>query len=192
HGSLLIFDEVITGFRVARGGAIERYAVTPDLVVLGKIIGGGLPVGAYGGRADLMRLVAPDGPVYQAGTLSGNPLAMAAGAATLRRLTPDLYEGLEHTTAELEDGLATAARVAGTDVRISRVASLLTVFFKDDVDGGRFARFFHAMLEGGVMLPPSQHEAWFASAAHTAHDVDVTVRAARGAFAAATVGDAGR
>jgi len=193
HGSLLIFDEVITGFRVARGGAQERYGVTPDLTVLGKIIGGGLPVGAYGGRVDLMRLVAPDGPVYQAGTLSGNPLAMAAGAATLCRLTPELYEGLEHITAELEDGLATAARGAGADVRISRVASLLTVFFKDDVDGGRFARFFHAMLDGGVMLPPSQHEAWFASAAHTVHDVGATVQASRGAFAAAaSVGTAGR
>jgi len=193
HGSLLIFDEVITGFRVARGGAIERYGVTPDLVVLGKIIGGGLPVGAYGGRADLMSLVAPDGPVYQAGTLSGNPLAMAAGAATLRRLTPELYEGLEHITAELEDGLAGAATSAGSDVRISRVASLLTVFFEDDPNGARFARFFHAMLEGGVMLPPSQHEAWFASAAHSAHDVVATVRAARGAFAvAATFGESGR
>ena len=193
HGTLLIFDEVITGFRVARGGAIERYGVTPDLLVLGKIIGGGLPVGAYGGGADLMRLVAPDGPVYQAGTLSGNPLAMAAGAATLRHLQPELYERLEHLSAEIEDGLAKAATSAGADVRISRVASLLTVFFEDDPHGARFSRFFHLMLECGVMLPPSQHEAWFVSAAHTAHDLEATIRAARDAFAAAaSVGTEGR
>ena len=172
HGALLIFDEVITGFRVARGGAIERYGVTPDLVVLGKIIGGGLPVGAYGGRADLMGLVAPDGPVYQAGTLSGNPLAMAAGAATLRALTPAVYDRLERAGETLEAGVAGAADEAGAPVRISRVGSLLTVFLDD------FPTFFHRMLAAGVMLPPSQHEAWFISAAHRDEDLDTTIRAA--------------
>jgi glutamate-1-semialdehyde 2,1-aminomutase len=172
HGALLVFDEVITGFRVARGGATERYGVTPDLTVLGKIIGGGLPVGAYGGRADLMRLVAPDGPMYQAGTLSGNPLAMAAGAATLRELTPELYARLEEAGARLEAGLVDA----NASVRVSRVASLLTAF----VD--HFPTFFHAMLDAGIMLPPSQHEAWFVSAAHRATDIDATIEAARTAF----------
>ncbi|MCA1570967.1 MAG: glutamate-1-semialdehyde 2,1-aminomutase [Chloroflexi bacterium] len=176
QGTLLIFDEVITGFRVGPGGAQERYGVTPDLTVLGKVIGGGLPVGAYGGRADLMRHVAPDGPVYQAGTLSGNPVAMAAGAATLRELTPETYERLEEAGAALEDGLADAAAAAGASVRISRVASLLTVFLGD------YPAFFHAMLAGGVMLPPSQHEAWFVSAAHGEADLDSTIRAARTAF----------
>ena len=180
HGALLIFDEVITGFRVARGGATERYGVTPDLVVLGKVIGGGLPVGAYGGRADLMRLVAPDGPVYQAGTLSGNPLAMAAGAASLRELTPQVYARLEQAGARLEAGLADAAEAAGASVRISRVGSLLTAYVDD------FPTFFHAMLDAGVMLPPSQHEAWFVSAAHRDDQLDTTIRAARGAFQAAT------
>jgi len=185
-GALLIFDEVITGFRVARGGAQELYGVRPDLTVLGKIIGGGLPVGAYGGRGDLMRLVAPEGPVYQAGTLSGNPLAMAAGAATLRQLTPELYEGLERSAASLEVGLRDAAAEAGASVRISRVASLLTVFFDDDPGGARFARFFHAMLAAGVMLPPSQHEAWFVSAAHGEAELVATLSAARDAFDAAS------
>jgi glutamate-1-semialdehyde 2,1-aminomutase len=179
HGALLIFDEVITGFRVASGGAQERYGVTPDLTVLGKIIGGGLPVGAYGGRADLMRLVAPDGPVYQAGTLSGNPLAMAAGLATLAALTPSVYEGLEANSAELEAGLARTAAVAGADVRIARVASLLTVFFAQPQ---RFAAFFHAMLKAGIMLPPSPHEAWFVSAAHGPDELEATLRAAQHAF----------
>jgi glutamate-1-semialdehyde 2,1-aminomutase len=181
HGALLIFDEVITGFRIARGGATERYGVTPDLVVLGKIIGGGLPVGAYGGRADLMRLVAPEGPVYQAGTLSGNPLAMAAGAATLRELSAATYEGLEEAGARLESGLRTAAAAAGASVRIGRVGSLLTLF----LDDGAFPAFFHAMLRAGIMLPPSQHEAWFVSAAHGDADLDATVRAASDAFAVA-------
>ena len=181
HGTLLIFDEVITGFRIARGGATERYGVTPDLVVLGKIIGGGLPVGAYGGRADLMRLVAPEGPMYQAGTLSGNPLAMAAGAATLDLLTDETYATLEETTAALEHGLAEAARAADASVRISRVASLLTVFLQE----GSYPVFFHAMLQAGFLLPPSQHEAWFVSSAHTREDLDATLRAARDAFAVA-------
>jgi glutamate-1-semialdehyde 2,1-aminomutase len=175
-GSLLVFDEVITGFRVARGGAQARYGVTPDLTVLGKVIGGGLPVGAYGGRAEAMAMVAPDGPVYQAGTLSGNPLAMAAGLATLRELSEDVYDRLEAAGAALENGLAAAARATGAPVRIARVASLLTVFFDGD---GRFARFFHAMLERGVMLPPSQHEAWFVSAAHDQGHLEQTLDAAR-------------
>jgi glutamate-1-semialdehyde 2,1-aminomutase len=182
HGTLLIFDEVITGFRVARGGAQERYGVAPDLTVLGKIIGGGLPVGAYGGRADVMRLVAPEGPVYQAGTLSGNPLAMAAGLATLQALTSRVYEELESAGARLEGELVAGAEAAGASVWVSRVASLLTVFFDD---AAPFARFFHAMLDAGVMLPPSQQEAWFLSAAHDGTDIATTVAAARGAFAAA-------
>ena len=179
HGAVLIFDEVITGFRVARGGAQERYGVTPDLTVLGKIIGGGLPVGAYGGRADLMRHIAPDGAVYQAGTLSGNPLAMAAGAATLRELTPTTYERLEAAGARLEAGLTDAAAAAGASVQVSRVGSLLTAFVDD------FPTFFHGMLQAGIMLPPSQHEAWFICAAHQDAEIDATLRAARGAFDAA-------
>jgi glutamate-1-semialdehyde 2,1-aminomutase len=181
HGALLIFDEVITGFRVARGGAAARYAVTPDLTVLGKVIGGGLPVGAYGGRADLMRLVAPEGPVYQAGTLSGNPLAMAAGSATLGRLTDEVYDALEAAGARLEAGLEAASADAGASVRIGRVGSLLTAFLPD----GAYPPFFHAMLSARIMLPPSQHEAWFVSAAHSEADLDATVRAARDAFAVA-------
>ena len=180
HGTLLIFDEVITGFRVARGGAQALFGVTPDLTVLGKIIGGGLPVGAYGGRADVMALVAPDGPVYQAGTLSGNPLAMAAGLATLRGLTDEVYHRVEAYGAALAAGLAEAARTAGATVRIARVASLLTVFFDDDA---RFARFFGAMLERGVMLPPSQQEAWFVSAAHGEGELVLTLAAAEVAMA---------
>jgi glutamate-1-semialdehyde 2,1-aminomutase len=178
HGTLLIFDEVITGFRVARGGAQERYGVTPDLTVLGKIIGGGLPVGAYGGRADLMSLVAPAGPVYQAGTLSGNPLAMAAGVATLGHLDDDLYANLEEAAARLENGLVAAAEAAGASVRVSRLASMLTVF----VNEGAYPSFFHAMLSAGFLLPPSQHEAWFISAAHRVDDLDATLDAARAAF----------
>ena len=177
YGALLIFDEVITGFRVARGGAQERYDVSADLTVLGKVIGGGLPVGAYGGRSDLMSLVAPEGPVYQAGTLSGNPLAMAAGAATLRLLDRSVYEGLEAAGASLEAGLVAAAKAAGARARVARVGSLLTAFVDD------YPAFFHAMLSAGVMLPPSQHEAWFVSTAHRPEDLDATIRAARHAFA---------
>jgi glutamate-1-semialdehyde 2,1-aminomutase len=186
HGALLIFDEVITGFRVARGGAQERYGVRPDLTVLGKIIGGGLPVGAYGGRADLMRLVAPEGPVYQAGTLSGNPLAMAAGLATLRRLTQPVYEQLDDVADQLEQGLLAAGRQGQTEIRITRVASLLTVFLPDQA---RFAHFFHAMLDAGVLLPPSQHEAWFLSAAHGEVEIQATLDAAREAFSVQATGD---
>jgi glutamate-1-semialdehyde 2,1-aminomutase len=181
HGALLIFDEVITGFRVARGGAAARYGVIPDLTVLGKIIGGGLPVGAYGGAAELMRLIAPDGPVYQAGTLSGNPLAMAAGAATLRRLAPETYERLETAGGRLESGLMEAADAAGVTATVSRVGSLLTAFLPD----GSFPTFFHAMLAAGFLLPPSQHEAWFVSSAHSDADLDATLHAASDAFAVA-------
>ena len=187
HGTLLIFDEVITGFRVARGGAQQRYRVRPDLTVLGKVVGGGLPVGAYGGAAEIMRLVAPLGPVYQAGTLSGNPLAMAAGLATLRALTTSVYEQLEEAGAFLEAGLTDRAAAAGVRVRIARAASLLTVFFDDDT---RFARFFHEMLDAGVLLPPSQQEAWFLSSAHGRAELDATLDAARSAFATIGAADA--
>jgi len=182
-GALLIFDEVITGFRVAPGGAQELYGVRPDLTVLGKIIGGGLPVGAYGGRADLMDLVAPAGPVYQAGTLSGHPVVMAAGEATLRQLTGDVYTSLEARAARLAAGL----RVAGASV--ARVGSLLTVFFREGLprnfaeakksDTNAFARFFHSMLDAGVVLPPSQFEAWFVSSAHDDAVIERTIEAAK-------------
>ena len=193
-GALLVFDEVITGFRLERGGAQARYGVTPDLTTLGKIIGGGLPVGAYGGRSDLMGHVAPEGSVYQAGTLSGHPLTMAAGAATLDRLTPQVYERLEATGTALESGLRRAADEAGRTVAVSRVGSLLTVFFRAQAprdgaealtaDRDAYARFFGAMLDQGVLLPPSQFEAWFIGAAHGEDEVGATVAAARRAFAA--------
>ena len=193
-GAVLIFDEVITGFRVARGGAQGRYGVMPDLTTLGKIIGGGMPVGAYGGRADLMRHVAPEGGVYQAGTLSGHPLTMAAGVATLDRLTPDVYERLDATGAALEAGLRAAADEAGREVSINRVGSLLTVFFRPQApvngaealtaDRDAYARFFGAMLDEGILLPPSQFEAWFVGAAHGDAEVAGTIAAARRAFAA--------
>ncbi|HEY2888048.1 MAG TPA: glutamate-1-semialdehyde 2,1-aminomutase [Candidatus Limnocylindrales bacterium] len=193
-GAILIFDEVITGFRVAHGGAQARYGVTPDLTVLGKIIGGGMPVGAYGGRRDLMALIAPDGPVYQAGTLSGHPLAMAAGRATLAALTPAMYDGLEASGARLEAELRAAAAAADRTVAIRRVGSLLTVFFRDGApattgeamasDRAAYARFFGAMLDRGILLPPSQFEAWFISAAHGEAELAATVEAAREAFAA--------
>jgi len=187
HGTLLIFDEVITGFRVARGGAQDLYRVRPDLTILGKIIGGGLPVGAYGGSTEIMSLVAPLGPVYQAGTLSGNPLAMAAGLATLQALTSSVYEQVEEAGAVLAAGLVEAAEDAGVRVRLARAGSLLTVFFDDDA---RFAHFFHAMLEAGVMLPPSQHEAWFLSTAHGRAEIDATLDAAGRAFAGLGASDA--
>jgi len=194
-GTLLIFDEVITGFRVARGGAQERYDVKPDLTTLGKIIGGGMPVGAYGGRAELMSLIAPEGAVYQAGTLSGHPLTMAAGVATLAKLDEGSYEALEKAGAALERGLAAAAaRDAGREVAISRVGALVTVFFRPErpansaqamsSDRAAFARFFGAMLDRGVLLPPSQFEAWFLSLAHDDEIIDRTVAAAREAFRA--------
>ena len=187
-GALLIFDEVITGFRVARGGATARTGVRPDLVCLGKVIGGGLPVGAYGGTRALMSHVAPLGPAYQAGTLSGNPLAMAAGAATLDLLDDAAYARLEEAGRALEDGLAAAARAAGVPARVQRVGSLLTLFFTDrdvwDEDGARasdltrFAAFHRAMLRRGVLLPPSQFECLFVSLAHTPDDIEAIARAA--------------
>ena len=194
HGALLIFDEVITGFRVAYGGAQALYGVRPDLTCLGKIIGGGLPVGAYGGARAIMQRVAPLGGVYQAGTLSGNPLAMAAGCAALDALRrPGTYERLSALAARLVDGLGAAAKSAGIDVTINRVASMFTVFFcrgpvvdyasAKASDTARFARFFHGMLRRGVYLPPAQFEAAFVSLAHTDLDVDATVRAAGEAFA---------
>ena len=190
-GALLVFDEVITGFRLGLGGAQAQYRVTPDLTCLGKIIGGGLPVGAYGGR---MERLAPAGDVYQAGTLSGNPLAMAAGCAALDALRrPGIYERLSALTARLAGGLAAAAKEAGAEVTINHVASMFTLFFcrgpvtdyrrAKAADTARFARFFHGMLRRGVYLPPAQFEAAFVSLAHTDLDVDATVRAAREAFA---------
>ena len=194
HGALLVFDEVITGFRVARGGAQFLYGVVPDLTCLGKIVGGGLPVAVYGGRADLLDRVAPLGPVYQAGTLSGNPLAMAAGIETLSQLTaPGLYADLEAKGRRLAEGLARAAAAAGVPVTINRVGSMLTLFFTPgpvtDVasartaDPARYAAFFHAMLERGVSLPPSQFEAAFVSVAHADEDIEQTLAAAGAAFA---------
>jgi glutamate-1-semialdehyde 2,1-aminomutase len=192
--ALLIFDEVITGFRLGRGGAQERFGVRPDLTVLGKIIGGGMPIGAYGGAAELMRLVAPSGPVYQAGTLSGHPLSMAAGIATLAELTPEAYLELEVRGARLAAGLGAAARDAGARIVVSRVGSLLTVFFRDEPptdaaqamtsDREAYARFFRAMLDRDVLLPPSQFEAWFVSLAHEPAHLDEAVDAAREAFRA--------
>jgi len=193
YGALLVFDEVITGFRLGLGGAQERFGIVPDLTTLGKVLGGGLPVGAYGGRADLMDLVAPTGPVYQAGTLSGNPLATAAGLATLRLLQQNPpYAQLDEKGKRLQDGLQQAARAAGVAVTVNRVGSMLTCFFRpppvrtyDDAVGSdtdRFARFHRFMLASGVYLPPSQFEAWFISTAHSNEDIDAVVKAASDAF----------
>jgi glutamate-1-semialdehyde 2,1-aminomutase len=197
HGAMLVCDEVMTGFRVAYGGAQQQLGIRPDLTTLGKIVGGGLPVGAYGGRADVMDHVLPAGKVFQAGTLSGNPLATAAGCATLRVLRDDPpYERLEQFSARLEAGLRAAAVEAGVAHQLNRVGSMLTLFFAAEpivdwdsasrCDTGRFARWFWAMLDRGIYLPPSQYEALFVSAAHTAADVDATIAAARDALA--TVG----
>ncbi|MGH7388867.1 MAG: glutamate-1-semialdehyde 2,1-aminomutase [Candidatus Rokuibacteriota bacterium] len=194
HGSVLIFDEVITGFRVAYGGAQARYGVRPDLTCLGKIIGGGLPVGAYGGRRDLMAHVAPLGGVYQAGTLSGNPLAVAAGLAALRALREgDPYARLEGLGARVEAGLRAAADKAGVPLTVNRVGSMLTGFFAEGpvtdyatarrADTARYGRYFHAMLDRGVFLAPSQFEAAFVSLAHTEADIDHAARAATEALA---------
>jgi glutamate-1-semialdehyde 2,1-aminomutase len=192
HGALLIFDEVISGFRAAAGGAQAIAGVKPDLTCLGKIIGGGLPVGAYGGRADLMTLVSPAGPVYQAGTLSGNPLAMTAGLWCLERLTPKLYASLAALGARLAAGLADAARSVGVALQVNAFGSVLTPFFTDravrdyasatSASSEQYARFFRGMLARGVYPPPSQFEAWFLSGAHTPGDVDRTIRAARDAM----------
>ncbi|MGH9902374.1 MAG: aminotransferase class III-fold pyridoxal phosphate-dependent enzyme, partial [Pyrinomonadaceae bacterium] len=193
HGALLIFDEVMTGFRLARGGAQGLYGVTPDITTLGKIIGGGLPVGAYGGSREIMEHVAPAGPVYQAGTLSGNPLAMTAGLATLRRLRDkSVYERLEQAGARLCAGLADAAREAGVETVTNRVGSMWTTFFTggpvtdwssaSKADREMFGRFFHAMLGEGVYLAPSQFEAGFISIAHNDELIDRTIEAARRAL----------
>jgi glutamate-1-semialdehyde 2,1-aminomutase len=193
HGSLLIFDEVITGFRVAYGGAQALYGVRPDLTCLGKIIGGGLPVGAYGGARTIMERVAPLGGVYQAGTLSGNPLAVAAGLATLRALaSPEVYRRLEESGARLEAGLVDGAKAAGLPLTVNRVGSMLTAFFTDGAvtdyasakrsDTARYGRFFHAMLDGGVFLAASQFEAAFVGLAHSASDLGEATLAARRAF----------
>jgi len=190
NGALLIFDEVMTGFRLARGGAQERYGITPDITTLGKIIGGGLPVGAYGGSRDIMNNVAPAGPVYQAGTLSGNPLSMTAGLVTLRRLREEsVYDRLEATSRKLCEGLAAAAGEAGVKTVTNRVGSMWTSFFSDDpvvdwdsankCDRQRYGTFFHAMLGEGVFLAPSQFEAAFVSLAHTDEIIEQTIEAAR-------------
>jgi len=193
HDMILIFDEVISGFRAARGGAQDLFGVRPDLTCLGKIIGGGLPVGAYGGRADLMELVAPAGPVYQAGTLSGNPLAMTAGLWSLGQLSKGLYRKLARLGAKLTAGLADAARDSGVPLQVHGCGSVLTPFFTGQpvrdyqaalhADTKQYAMFFRSMLARGVYVPPSQFEAWFLSGAHSERDVDFTIRAARDAMA---------
>ncbi len=194
-GALLIVDEVMTGFRLAPGGAVELFGLEPDLVTWGKVIGGGFPVGAYGGRADLMDLVSPVGGVYQAGTLSGNPVAMAAGATTLRRLAsdPGVYDRLEEASARLERGLLEGAESAGVAVSVNRVGSMLTVFFSHGPvtdlvaamasDGPAFSRWFHGLMRRGVYWPPSRFEAAFVSAAHDGAAIDRVVAAAAEAFA---------
>jgi glutamate-1-semialdehyde 2,1-aminomutase len=192
HGALLVFDEVMTGFRVGWSGAQGLLAIEPDLTCLAKVIGGGLPIGAYGGRRELMDLVAPAGPVYQAGTLSGHALAMAAGIATLDRLTPDAYLALESAGDALEAGMREAAADAGVTASISRVGSLLTLFFRPtppsdaaeaaDTDRTAYSAFFRAMLDAGVLLPPSPFEAWFLSLAHGEAEIERIVAAARVAF----------
>ncbi len=192
-GALLIFDEVISGFRVAYGGAQTLFGIAPDLTCLGKVIGGGLPVGAYGGRREIMEMMAPTGPVYQAGTLSGNPLAMTAGIETLKVLRqPGIYERLENAASRLEEGIARAASAQNLKLNISRFASLLTVFFMDSpatdyesisgADTARFARFFQQLLSGGIYWPPSQFEAAFVSLAHDDRDIDITVKKIGDAF----------
>jgi len=196
--AVLIFDEVMTGFRVAYGGAQELYNIKPDLTTMGKIIGGGLPVGAYGGPAEIMDLVAPLGPMYQAGTLSGNPLAMAAGCAMLKQLRErkaEIYPRLDKMSGALVQGVAAAAKEAGVAVTANRVGSMFTWFFTGDPvtnwdtasksNTEAFGKFFHGMLDQGVYLPPSQYEAAFLGAAHTGEDIQKTIAAAKEAFAAA-------
>jgi len=192
HGIVLIFDEVISGFRASAGGAQELFGIRPDLTCLGKIIGGGLPVGAYGGRAELMELVAPAGAVYQAGTLSGNPIAMTAGIWALERLSPKLYKDLARKGSMLAAGLAEAARSAHVPLQVNAFGSLLTPFFTASpvrdyssalgTNTSAYATFFRGMLARGVYPPPSQFEAWFLSAAHSDRDVSKTVAAAKGAM----------
>lgn len=190
EGIVLIFDEVMTGFRLAKGGAQEVFDITPDMSVFGKIIGGGLPVGAYGGKKEIMMKVAPAGPVYQAGTLSGNPLAMAAGLAALRYIqqNPGIYTRLEALTLRLHKGLEAASRSAGKNYTINRVGSMISMFFTEHPvtdfasavtsDTVLYGKFFHGMLEEGHYLPPAQYEAWFVSTAHTEADIDETIAAA--------------
>lgn len=190
YGALLIFDEVITGFRVGPGGAQEKFGIKPDLTCLGKIIGGGLPVGAYGGKREIMSLVAPEGPVYQAGTLSGNPIAVSAGLATIRELLkPGAYEKLESLSQRLELGLKEVLRDLNLPYKVTRFCSMLTLFFTDKevtdfqsaltCDTEKFALFWQGMLKRGIYLPPSQFEAWFVSLAHKVEDIDRTVECAR-------------
>jgi glutamate-1-semialdehyde 2,1-aminomutase len=195
HGSVLIFDEVMTGFRVALGGAQERFGVRPDLTTLGKVIGGGMPVGAFGGRRDIMEQLAPLGPVYQAGTLSGNPVAMAAGLATLDQLAqPGRIEAIEDYASKLVQGLQERAQAAGIPLAVAQVGSMFGLFFSeqetvsrfDEVmawEVERFQRFFHAMLKEGVYLAPSAFEAGFVSAAHNEKTLELTLAAAEAAFA---------
>jgi glutamate-1-semialdehyde 2,1-aminomutase len=193
HGALLIFDEVISGFRVGRGGAQQLYGVRPDLTCLGKVVGGGRPLGVYGGRANVMAVVAPEGPVYQAGTLSGNPLAVSAGVATLKKLDDAAYRTLEMMGGMLEDGMSRVIRRSGVKARIQRAGSAFTLFFTDMevtnlasaklADTQRFAKFFHAMLDRGFYLPPAQLEAAFISLAHTPDDIESFVVAAKEVFA---------
>jgi glutamate-1-semialdehyde 2,1-aminomutase len=198
-GALLVFDEVITGFRVRYGGAQHLYGVTPDLTILGKIIGGGLPVGAFGGRRDIMEHIAPLGPVYQAGTLSGNPLAVTAGIETLRLLRePGVYEGLESRARRLCEGMQAAAERAGVPLHATRVGSMFCAFLTSQPvtdyasastsDTSRFRRYFHAMLGAGVYIAPSQFEAGFVSTAHTVSDIERTIEASQRAFEAAAQG----
>ncbi|HEV2416684.1 MAG TPA: glutamate-1-semialdehyde 2,1-aminomutase [Terriglobia bacterium] len=195
HGTVLIFDEVMTGFRVAYGGAQQLYGISPDMTALGKVIGGGLPVGAYGGKAELMDQVAPAGPIYQAGTLSGNPLAVTAGLKTLEVIRrPGFYEQLESTSATLANGLAAEAKAADIPLTVNRVGSMLTAFFTGSPvtdyasakrsDTRAFALFFRKMIERGIYLPPSQFEAAFVSSAHSESDVAETIAAAREALKA--------
>ncbi|MEI6413969.1 MAG: glutamate-1-semialdehyde 2,1-aminomutase [Pseudomonadota bacterium] len=198
YGALLIFDEVMTGFRVALGGAQALYGVTPDLTTLGKVLGGGLPVGAFGGRRDIMAQIAPLGPVYQAGTLSGNPVALAAGLKTLELIrVPGFYERLGETTRQLTEGLATEARRAGIPLTVNRVGGMFGFFFTEVPEvtnyaqatachGSHFKQFFHAMLKSHVYLAPSAYEAGFVSAAHQDADIDATLKAAASAFASLT------
>ncbi|MFS0554375.1 glutamate-1-semialdehyde 2,1-aminomutase [Brevibacillus sp. 179-C9.3 HS] len=188
HGTLLIFDEVMTGFRVALGGAQELYGITPDLTTMGKVIGGGLPVGAYGGKREIMQQVAPAGPIYQAGTLSGNPLAMAAGLTTLQELSkPGAYERLEKMSARLAEGLADNAKKLGIPHTLNRVGSMVCLFFTETPvinyetaktsDLERFSAYFSYLLEEGIMIPPSQFEGMFVSLAHTDEDIERTIEA---------------
>lgn len=190
HGALLIFDEVITGFRAAYGGAQSVYGVTPDITCLGKIVGGGFPVGAYGASSEIMQTVAPLGPMYQAGTLSGNPVAMAAGIKTLELLKePGVYDQLQQSTDRLANGLRKVFAEAEVPAQVNSVCGALTVFFTGEpvvnmgtasaCDGAQFSKFFHAMTERGIYPPPSQYEAWFMSTSHTADDIEKTIQAAR-------------